>query len=221
MKKIIIVTAFVCSTAICSNIFGQQAAPPGAGDKDLRDNNVKTRSVDLERVDRDARKSGSDGTSTTAPKEKETEDQLAARFGEIKTDFEQVQLSQDAVIKAYQSSSKIDYAQIGKSASEINKSAMRLNKNLFTAIAAETPDAQKGNKQEEKKETETKPSKTVRDLIVELDNSIGKFAASPMFQNLRLIDPRVSIKARMELNNIIELSAMLGAESQKMANPGQ
>lgn len=211
MKKINILMIVLFSTAVCSNICGQQAPPPGAGDKDLRDNNVKMRSVDLERTDRDAKKTSPTGNSPVTGKE--TEDQLAARFDEIKTDFEQVQLSQDAVIKAYQSGSSIDYAQIGKSALEINKSAIRLNSNLFSAINAEDAEAQK----EKVSKLETKTARSVRDLIIDLDNSIGDFAASPMFKNLRLIDPKVSIKTKTDLQKIIELSALLGAEAKKMS----
>ena len=219
MKKILFTFALVFSTAIYSNIFGQQAAPPGAGDKDLRDNNVKARSIDLERVDRDSRKTNQAGTDSVVGKE--TEDQLAARFGEIKTDFEQIQMSQDSIIKAYQGSITVDYAQISKFALEINKSAMRLDLNLFPSMTAENDDSQKEEKNNEKVKTEVKQAKSVRDLIVELDNSIGVFATSSMFQNLRLIDPKVSMKTRLELGKIKQLSAELNQEADKMTKGGK
>ena len=192
MKKIVILTALVFATAMFSNIFAQQAAPPGAGDKDLSDKNIKTRSIDLERVDRDAAKTNSPAAAPSVG----AEDKLAAKYAEIKTDFEQIQLSQNAIIKAYQGSGKIDYIQIGKSALEINKSSRRLDSNLFPGMTNENPDDEK-EKQTGKKEL--KPSKTVRDLIVELDEAIGNFASSSMFQNLRLIDPKVAIKTRLDL----------------------
>lgn len=208
MKKLFILTAFICSTAICSNIYAQQTPPPGAGDKDLGDKNIKTRSIELERVERDANKT--DKPAVDSPSAT-TEDKLAAKYGEIKTDYEQIQLSQDNIIKAYQSGNKVDYAQISKSAMEINKSAMRLHSNLFPAPIVENTDAKKEVKKEEPK----KETKSVRNLIVELDNSIGNFAMSPMFQNLRTVDAAVSEKAQTDLDKIIELSATLGAEAKK------
>lgn len=209
MKKIFILIAFVCSTAVCSNIYAQQTPPPGAGDSDLRDTNVKQRSVDLERVDRDAQKSDSSATTTSTEKsEAAAEDKLAAKYDQIKTDYEQIQLSQDAVIKGYQGSGGINYAQISSSAMEINKSAMRLHSNLFPVPIDEKADAKK----DEKKNKETK---SVRDLIVDLDNSIGSFVSSSLFQNLRTVDAEVSAKAQSDLDKIIELSAMLGAETGK------
>jgi hypothetical protein len=221
MEKIFVLIALIFSTTVCSNIYAQGEAPPGAGDKNLRDNNIKSRSLDLERVDRDARKKDkSDEKSAANTSSAKTEDQLTAKYAEIKTDFEQIQLSQDAVIKAYQGTGKIDYAQIGKSALEINTSGTRLNSNLFPLI--EVLDTEKVEKTENKKEKETtKQAKSVRDLIIDLDNAIGSFAASPMFQNLRTVNPKVSAKAKLDLEKIIELSAALNREIVKMANGGK
>ncbi|HEX8636948.1 MAG TPA: hypothetical protein VF692_02710 [Pyrinomonadaceae bacterium] len=221
MKKTFITIAFVCSASICSNIYAQQVSPTVSGDKDLRDTNVKSRSIDLERVDRDARKKESVMTNQAATN---AEDKLAAKYAEIKTDYEQIQLSQDAVIKAYQNSGKIDYAQIGKSAAEINKSAVRLDSNLFPSPAIVNSEVKSAAKKEVGKEEitdkENKPTKSVRDLIVELDNAVGRFATSPMFQNLRVVDAAVSEKAKADLEKIIELSALLDAETRKMAANG-
>jgi len=214
MKKIFILVAFLCSNAICLNIYAQEPKLV-TGDKDLRDTNVRTRSIDLERVDRDARKNekSNENPSAANPSEVKTKDKLAAKYEEIKTDFEQLQMSQDVVIKTYQGTGTIDYTLIGKSALEINKSATRLNSNLFPA--AETPDADKEEKKDAKKEKETKPSRSVRDLIVDLDNTIGSFATSPMFQNLRTVDTAISVKAKIDLEKIIELSALLNLQALK------
>ncbi len=212
MKKILILTTFIISTAVCSNIFGQQEAPAGGGDSSLRDNNIKMRSVDLERTERDAKRNPQTENSTVAGAE--TEDQLAARFGEIKTDYEKVQLSQDAVIKAYQTGSKIDYEQIGKSAAEVNAAAKRLKLNLFRDQADKKTVSEMPKKDAEEKKTE----KSVPDLIVDLDNAIGSFAMSPMFQNLRVVDPEVSKKAQSDLEKIIELSANLNTVAGKKAS---
>ncbi|MDQ3062098.1 MAG: hypothetical protein M3R14_04445, partial [Acidobacteriota bacterium] len=42
-------------------------------------------------------------------------------------------------------------------------------------------------------------------------------ATSPMFKNLRVVDPTVSEKTRLNLERIIELSGLLDAEARKMA----
>lgn len=219
MKKILLLTALILSTGIYSNINAQAptvSAPSVSGDKDLRDTGIKTRSIDLERVNRDTNKSANNAAEKNAPTT--PEDKLAAKYEEIKTDFEQIQFSQDSVIKSYQNSEKIDYVQISKSAQEINKSARRLNSNLFPALNEKT---EKKSKKEEKTDDEAKSAKSLRDLIVELDNTVGSFAASPLFQNLRVVDPAVSAKAKLDLEKIIILSALLDTEAQKSASGGK
>ena len=215
MKKLLVLIALVFSTTICSNIYAQVTPPPGAGDKDLRDTDIKKRSVEMERFERDAKKNGKTAVNSATA---QAEDRLALKYDEIKTDYEQIQLSQDAVVKIYQGSGKIDYEQMSKSALEINRSATRLHSNLFPAPPVENTDAKKEENKDKATKTETKPTKSVRDLIIELDKTIGSFATSPMFQNLRTPDAQVSVKAKLDLERIIELSNLLDAEAKKAAS---
>ncbi|MEP6925875.1 MAG: hypothetical protein ABI954_15515, partial [Pyrinomonadaceae bacterium] len=149
------------------------------------------------------------------------EDKLAAKYGEIKIDYEQIQMSHDSIIKTYNSDGKIDYSQISKSSSEINTSAARLNSNLFPAPPVKTPDAGKvensDQTKDEKTDQEIKKPTSIKDLIVDLGDNIGSFTTSPMFQNLRTVDPAVSEKTKSDLEKIIQLSALLSAKAEKMA----
>lgn len=213
MKQSIVSIALIFSAAVFSNTHAQQTPPPGAGDTDLRDTDVKRRSLEMERIERDAKTK----EKTPGKSAKKNEEELAVKYAEIKTDYEKMQLSQDAVIKVYQARGKIDYAQIGTLAGEINKSARRLNSNLFPLPRVENPEAKKDNKEANENETEIIPkSMNVKDLIVELDNSIAGFVTSPMFRNLRAIDAEAAGKARLELEKIIALSALLSSEARKL-----
>lgn len=213
MKKIFILIVLLFPAAICSDIYAQQTPPPVTGDTDLRDTDVKRRSMEIERIEREAKKSN----KTSGASADKREDRVAAKYNEIKTDYEQIQMSQDAIIKTYKTGAKINYEQIGKSAVEINNSAKRLNSNLFPADKVEN----RKPKKEEKQGDKTEPGKSVQDIIIELDNSIGSFVTSPMFQNLRSVDPEVSKRAKLDLEKIIELSALLNAEAQKMSIAGK
>ena len=121
MKKIILSIFVVFTTALFSSVFAQRVAPPGSSDKDLRDNNIRTRSNELERIKRDADKPKTAESSTPMNSE------IDAKYPEIKEDYEAIQLSQDAIIKAYSTGEKIDYKQIEAMAEAINKSAKRLD----------------------------------------------------------------------------------------------
>lgn len=199
MKKIILSVFLILAASVFSNVFGQ-LAPAGAGDRILADNDIKMRSVELDRVKRDANKNNTD---SFAPINSE----IKAKFPQIKEDFESVQILQAAIIKAYTTGKTIDYALIQTSADGINKKAKRLDANLF--------DSKLEKKDDKSKEKIVKP-KSIRDLIVDLDNSIGSFVSSKIFGNIKTIDADVAIKTRTDLINILDLSDKLSKEANKM-----
>ncbi len=201
MKKIFYSILLIFAAALVSNVFAQRETPTGAGDKNLADNNIKMRSVELDRVKREAAKSEA---ASFAPINKE----LTAKFPRIKEDFEGIQILQAAVIKAYTTGKKIDYALIETSAKGISDKAKRLDVNLF----AESKKDRKTDKLKEIPEVE----KSVGELIVELDNAIGSFVESKIFVNFKVIEPESAIKTRSDLLDIIRLSERLSNSANKL-----
>ena len=199
MRKVLFSLLLILVTSAFS--FAQRQTPAGAGDKNLADNDIKMRSVELERVKKDAAKAEA---ASFAP----INTKLAAKFPQIKEDFEGIQLLEDAIVKAYTTGKTIDYSLIATSAEQINDKAKRLDSNLF----ADT----KKEKQDKTETKEPEKEKPVKDLIVELDNTIGSFVSSKIFSNIKVIEPEVAIKTRTDLLNIIQLSEKLSAESKKM-----
>jgi hypothetical protein len=209
MKKTFLLIAFLFAFAFCASVRAQVTPPPGAGDKDLRDTNVKGRSNELERIDRESRKDVKNSKSKNEPEE----DRLAAKFPEIKEDFETIQTAQATIVNAYTTSEKINYAQIAEAAAAVNKKALRLKANLFPPVKDEKSKEKKDEKKEEKP-----LSKSVRELIVDLDNAVGAVVASPMFQNLRVIDPKVAEKTKSDLETVIKISDALKIEAEKSSD---
>lgn len=195
MKKIILSCFLILAASVFSNVFAQ-VMPAGASDSDLRDNNIRMRSTELERVKRDADKSNS-----SSPMNSEIE----TKFPEINEDFEGIQMLQSSIVKAYSTGESIDYKQIKNSSEKIGKTAKRLDGNLFSEKLEK-----KDNKDKNKAE------KSVKDLIVDLDNAIGAFVGSAMFKNLKVVDPEVAKKAQLDLANISEISNKLSKAAEKM-----
>ena len=194
MKNSALFTFLFFTFAVFSSITAQ--AKP---DSSLRDDGIRMRSADLERTKRDAEKTNS------AP---QMNSEINSKFPEIKEDYEKIQLGQAAIVKAYTTGEKINYEQIEKSAKDMIKNAERLNSNLFTS-ASET-DKDKSDKKSGEK------TKGVKDLIVDLDNAIGSFVSSAMFQDLRTVDPKVADKAQNDLTHILKISRALSKEAGKM-----
>jgi len=179
-------------------VLGQSVPPPPVPvvESDLRDKTIKMRSIDLERVKRDAMKA--------QPREVSREDLI--RFEKTKNYFEKLQKLQDRIILAYTTEKEINYSKIGKSALEMKEKSLWLDENLFGATEEEI---------EEIAKSEPTDAKSVRDLIIELDAALGAFIGSPMFQNNYVVDKKTSRETQLDLENVIKLSGMLSIEAAK------
>lgn len=181
---------------VATAIFAQISPTPVINNEIRDGSSIRRRSMELERVKREADK----------PTFEEISKEQALKFALIKDDFEHIQTLQATIIKAYISDKKINYQKISDSAFEISRRAARLDVNLFI------PKEERQNKGNKK--VEVKP-KGVKDLIVELDNDIGNFVSSPIFTNNKLVDSKASENSQIELEKIIKLSELLGQEAIK------
>jgi hypothetical protein len=178
--------------------------PAGGGDKNLADDGVKMRSAEIERMKKEA---GPGDSSVSASINK----QIVAKFPEIKEDYEGIQIAQDSVIKAYTTGKTIDYGVIAASAEIITQKAKRLDLNLFAESAEK-----KGKSSSEKVASSEEKPKSIKDLIVDLDNAIGSFVSSKLFANIQVIEPSVAVSARTDLVKIMRLSESIAAEAKKL-----
>ncbi len=175
-------------------VIAQQVSPIPEFEKQIRNGtSIRMRSAELERIKREANKVYKD----------ESVNERKIRFTAIREDFESIQKLQDSIIKAYTRSKKINYSKIAKSARSMSKNARRLDVNLFGKISEGLLEEKKLQKSIEFDQ------KIVPDLIVKLDNAIGKFVVSPIFQDLQTIDSEASKIAQTDLEKVINLSQKL------------
>lgn len=209
MKKVVLSVLFIFAASVFSNVLGQ-AAPPGAGtpagagDKNLGDDGIKARSVEMDRMKQEAQRVEA---ASFAPVNKD----IVAKFPQIKEDFEGIQIFQATIVTAYTTGKTIDYLLIGVSADGINKKAKRLDSNLFAPSSNKKGDKAKDDNEPQKLEK----TRTIRELIVDMDKAIGSFVSSPIFGNIKVIEPEVAMKTREDLIKILELSEKLSAEAKK------
>lgn len=176
-----------------------QAQPPavsGLGDKTFKDTDtVRARSAELERISRDAKKP-----------DRKAEPSAEEKFPQIKEDFERIQIVNGEILQA----PAPDYARIADGADELHRRATRLSSNLFP------PQHDKKPKDKAKEEPDARDLKT---LLAALDASIDRFVHSPIFQNIKVVNPEDSAKARQELDGIIRLSALVNKEADRLKKP--
>lgn len=192
--KLIILGAFCFLLLALSSTFAQ--IPNPVADIEIRDeSSLRRRSLELERVKREG--------NAVNPKESTKEQQI--KFAQVKADFESIQNLQTEIIKAYTTGKKINYEKIHNSAAEMTNKARRLDENLFNA-----------EQNQKIKADASVRRKSVRDLIIELDNSIGKFVSSPIFKNTKLVDLEISEQTRLDLEKLLMISDTLSKEAGKM-----
>jgi hypothetical protein len=197
---LLLVGLFVVSTV---SVLGQ-VPPPVADNASPQDRSLKDRSVEMERIKRQQDKPA---VATGKPGEVIE----ANKFNEIKEDFEQIQVSQSAIVSAYQKAGKIDYQLISTAAEQIGKRGTRLRDNLFPAPK---PDEKKKKKDRDKQaneavaETRQIPG-DVKTLIADIDNTLALFVANPMFSNTRVVNAGDQTKAKADLEHIVALSNKL------------
>lgn len=201
----------VCfSILMCSAISAQQDPPAGAGDKNLEDRNVKSRSIDLERVKRDADKLDPKNQAPAIP---------PVRFQEIKDDFEGLQLRQDEIRKVYSEGKQVDTAKIAAVADVMNASATRLHGNLFP-LPVEEPKSKKKPKGQKEQPAKVEPlseplPQDLRSMIVAQDDALAAFVANPMFTNPQVSNVDSNVKAQADLKKLIRLTAALSEMAAK------
>ncbi len=55
--------------------------------------------------------------------------------------------------------------------------------------------------------------KSLRSLLIELDDAVAGVISSPMFQNLRTVEPSAAEKTKADLQKVMKLSEAVKAEA--------
>jgi hypothetical protein len=201
-KQLFLAALLLFTPTLLSSAVAQDHGPPAGGsDRNLRDSasDLKGRSNEIDRIERDAKK-----TDSRVRDAEEPESLPAPNFPQIKEDFERIQIINSDVLQAI--ASKPDYGRVSESAGEIEKRAIRLKSNLF---------APKSTKQSKENEPVAEDQE-LKSLLTLLDNSIGTFTQNPMFQNSKVVNPQDSTNAQKELDAVIKISARIRIEADRM-----
>lgn len=186
---------FLLFVAGASAVSAQSSAEDAVRNANDQFTNIKNRSIELERVKREANK-----------RPARTD---AARFPEIKKDFEEIQKMTTGILELTAAKTPVDYAAVLRFVSEINHRAVRLKSNLFSDEAKENQPAKTKSRNADK-ETD------VKTLVEELGKSVNSFAHNSMFQNTNLVNSNDSLKAQSDLEKAIKISASIKEKARKL-----
>lgn len=191
MMKRFLITFFLLSAVVVVTP-AQNTVEQAAKNARDRFTDIKIRSMEMERVKREANKPTFNENFTL-------------RFPEIKEDFERIQKVNDDLFKSSAAKKPLDDSAVSKSVTEINRRAARLRSNLFSTAT------------EQKKEAKNKQpidakSPDLKTLLIALDEFVNKFVHSSIFQNINVVNTAESLKAQKALETIISVSSQIKAK---------
>ena len=199
MKKTALTMAFLAFLA--SSISAQFVSPVPVIEKEVREtSSIKLRSIELDRVKRESQKTPVERLGPAA----------VNNFLEIKKDFEKIQVLEGNIVAVYTRGKVIEYARIAAFSGELGQSAGRLKKNLFSL-----PNDARKDLPEKTEQAEKPFPKDVKNLIVELDKTIGAFVGNPIFTSSKKAGREEKEKAEAALEQVIKISEALKQEAEK------
>jgi hypothetical protein len=181
------------SVPLCAQGGARDIPPPQPLGMSERDRNLLDREAQLSMMEKERRRASNP--------------EVRLAFAQIKEDFKRLQIVDLEMMRAVSSGNGLDYKYISDSVREIKKRAARLKLNLVF------PEAEKDDKPQVGQEAsapEIKPS------LMALDSLILSFVTNPVFKEVGVIDTRLGIKARRDLERIIELSEKVKKSAELM-----
>lgn len=203
----IAVIAILATTSLATPVFAQGRVPPRVNESE----SARLRRERAERQMRELELRSVESLGKTKPIVEDRSKRVI--YEQISADFQRMQVVQNEMMQAafpsksaYTPNSK----HISKSTEEINKLASRLLTNLRLP------------------ETEKKEQKPANEYIVNvdqlksallaLDSLVMSFIANPTFERPTVVDLAQSVKAKRDLQGVIELSRRIKQGSEKLRN---
>ena len=198
-----IATLIVLACGVAISVRGQGAAsPPGTQGRGGRTDQVQRelqRQVEMRMIEQALMEGSSRKVKRYPP----------LVLDQIREDFLRIQVIDRKLMQATVVGDTLDLDLVARSAGEIRKRSSRLKENLALP-QPEAPPAKRSLFAVEAK------SERLRLSLSDLSNLIEEFVSNPMFEQSKLVDARLSGKARQDIEAIIELSRQIRRSSQKL-----
>lgn len=180
-----------------------QKPATGPPPTDRRINTDRVRQQDMSRREWQLRNFGTD---PGAPKD---ERQLKVLMAQMEEDFNRILTVHNEIARALKSDKALDYKFVSEATSEINKRASRVQSNLRLSLSTE--DAAGAEKPKVFADTE------IKDALITLCIQIRSFVTNPVIDNPNLIDVKEASRARRDLGSLIQLSAEIRRDAEKLS----
>jgi hypothetical protein len=140
------------------------------------------------------------------PPERRRDASLA--YTQIREDYKQIQIVNNDLAKTSSAGGALDLKYVEKSVSEIKRRAERLKANLML------PEPKKPASSA--KQENSSDAQLLKSSLIVLDNLVMEFVNSPIFEQSKAVNVEQAARARLNLEQIIELAEQIKKSTEKV-----
>ena len=180
-------------------VFSQGSAPGSPPPIDKRNNADRMRQQDMSRREYDLRNFG---TQPNGPKD---DRQLKALMAQTEEDFTRILTLHNEIARALASKKDLDYHFVSEATAEIKKRASRVQSTLMLHPSPEDVPIKEHADAE------------MKDSLIKLCKEIRAFVTNPMIENPNTVDAQQLVRAKRDLEGLIQLSGLIKKEADKLS----
>jgi CRISPR/Cas system-associated exonuclease Cas4 (RecB family) len=142
------------------------------------------------------------GMNPKAPKDRRQIEELMTQTEE---DFNRILTLHNEIARAISSKDDLNYHFVSEATAEMKKRASRVQSNLVLGLSSE--DAR----------VEVKAEPEMKDSLIKLCKEIRAFVTNPMIENPNTVDAQQLVRAKRDLEGLIQLSGLIKKDADKLS----
>jgi hypothetical protein len=194
-----LMTALVLLILFATPVFSQTAPGGGAPAVDRSANTDRIRQQEMSRREWQLRNFGSEPVT---PKD---ERQVKALMAQTEEDFTRILTIHNEIARTLTSNKDLDYHFVSEATAEIKKRASRVQSTLMLHPTADDAPIKVTSDPE------------LKDSLIKLCKEIRSFVTNPMIENPNTVDAQQLIRARKDLETLIQLSGLIKKDADKLS----
>jgi hypothetical protein len=186
-----IMTALILLLLFAAPVLSQGVPPGGPPPIDRRNNADRIRQQDMSSREWQLRNFGNES------KKPKDDRQLKALMAQTEEDFTRILTLHNEIARVLSSKKDLDYHFVSEAMTEIKKRATRVQSTLSLGLSSdEAPIKEKSDPE-------------IKDSLIKLCKEIRSFVTNPIIENPNTIDADHLMRARRDLESLIQLSALI------------
>lgn len=194
-----LMTALILLILFAAPVFSQTVPPGGTPSIDRSANTDRIRQQDMSRREWQLRNFG------TEPAMAKDDRQVKALMAQTEEDFTRILTLHNEIARVLTSDKDLNYEFVSEAAAEIKKRASRVQSTL--ALHPSSEDAP----------IKEKSDPEMKDSLIKLCKEIRSFVTNPMIENPNTVDAQQLVRARRDLESLIQLSGLIKKDADKLS----